>query len=353
MTFTPIGQCTANFVFFQGSDEYIGQAAHCAGTGSETDTDGCSSGSLPLGTKVDVDGATKQGTMVYSSWLAMQKAHETDAATCAFNDFALVKLDPADYGRVNPDHPALGWPHRREPRRAAPASPAPTASATPSCGAGSAPSSPRFGFSLGDDDSGWSHSTYQILPGIPGDSGSALLDSNGMAVGILSTIEFAPLPASNQFADVYKTLQYAHHHGFPKLLLALGTVGFDQSSAAVGLTSSAQRPVCATRGLRPLRITPDASRYRCGAVLGGLPCWVDEVRGVRAGRVPRICRWRHWAARRRSRWPRCRRWPVWPGAPRWAGPRWCPDRCGPTSLPIPSSMQLSGRKLAAARHDLS
>ena len=48
--------------------------------------------------------------MVYSSWLAMQKAHETDAATCAFNDFALVKLDPADYGRVNPTIPHWGGP---------------------------------------------------------------------------------------------------------------------------------------------------------------------------------------------------------------------------------------------------
>ena len=87
---------------------------------------------------------------------------------------------------------------------------------------------------LGDDDSGWSHSTYQILPGIPGDSGSALLDSNGMAVGILSTIQFVPLPASNQFADVYKTLQYAHHHGFPKLLLALGTVPFNGAQLPLG-----------------------------------------------------------------------------------------------------------------------
>ena len=54
---------------------------------------------------------------------------------------------------------------------------------------------PKVGFSLGDDDGGWSHSAYQILPGIPGDSGSAAARRNGMAVGILSTIEFAPLPA--------------------------------------------------------------------------------------------------------------------------------------------------------------
>ena len=170
MTFTPVGQCTANFVFFQGSDVFIGQAAHCAGTGSDTDTDGCSSASLPLGTKVDVDGATKQGTMVYSSWLAMQKAHEQDPATCAFNDFALVSLDPADYSRVNPTIPHWGGPtgvsHGGLPGFAR----------TYSVGnselrGGLGLLQPKVGFSLGDDDSGWSHSTYQILPGIPGDSG--------------------------------------------------------------------------------------------------------------------------------------------------------------------------------------
>lgn len=34
MTFTAGGQCTSNFVFFDAADDlYIGQAAHCAGTG--------------------------------------------------------------------------------------------------------------------------------------------------------------------------------------------------------------------------------------------------------------------------------------------------------------------------------
>ena len=44
------GQCTANFVFQDGSNTYIGQAAHCSSTGQATETDGCTSSSLPLGT---------------------------------------------------------------------------------------------------------------------------------------------------------------------------------------------------------------------------------------------------------------------------------------------------------------
>src|SRR5687768_8652200 len=58
MTFTAGAQCTANFVFTNGSDTFIGQAAHCSGTGAATDTNGCESGSLPLGTPVEVDGAS-------------------------------------------------------------------------------------------------------------------------------------------------------------------------------------------------------------------------------------------------------------------------------------------------------
>ena len=42
-TFTDGAQCTSNFVFSDGSSTYIGQAAHCSGTGTATDTDGCTS----------------------------------------------------------------------------------------------------------------------------------------------------------------------------------------------------------------------------------------------------------------------------------------------------------------------
>ncbi|MDX6661444.1 MAG: hypothetical protein QOJ55_2266, partial [Solirubrobacteraceae bacterium] len=63
-TFTQGAQCTSNFIFSDGSNVYVGQAAHCSGTGAATDTDGCTSQSLPIGTKVDVTGASKQGTLV-------------------------------------------------------------------------------------------------------------------------------------------------------------------------------------------------------------------------------------------------------------------------------------------------
>ena len=45
----------------------------------------------------------------------MQATGETDADTCAYNDIALIKLDPADCGNVNPSVPYCGRPDR--PRR--------------------------------------------------------------------------------------------------------------------------------------------------------------------------------------------------------------------------------------------
>src|SRR5205085_5087231 len=109
-TFTNGAQCTSNFVFTNGTDVFIGQAAHCSGTGGNTATNGCTSGSLPVGTPVTVTGASKPGTMVYNSWLTMQALHETDSETCQYNDLAIIALDPADFGKVNPSIPHWGGP---------------------------------------------------------------------------------------------------------------------------------------------------------------------------------------------------------------------------------------------------
>src|SRR3954465_8968638 len=85
-TYTDGGQCTANFVFYDGAgNEYIGQAAHCSGTGGNTATDGCTSGSLPTGPSVEVRGASQPGTMVYNSWVTMQQPGEANPDMCAYN----------------------------------------------------------------------------------------------------------------------------------------------------------------------------------------------------------------------------------------------------------------------------
>ena len=232
--FTNGAQCTANFVFSDGTSTYVGYAAHCAGTGAATDTDGCSTQSLPLGTPVTFNkGASLisegtqvgTGTLAYSSWLAMQQAGETNANTCAYNDFALVRVDSAYVGNVNPSVPFWGGP---------------VALATQGTTLGESVYSygnsllrggiellsPKRGLSLGDTGAGWSHTVYTVTPGIPGDSGSGFMDDSGNALGVLSTVAIAPLAGSNGVGDLAKELAYANTHGMSGVALVPGTEAF-------------------------------------------------------------------------------------------------------------------------------
>jgi len=223
-TITEGGQCTANFVFFDGANNvFIGQAAHCSSTGGSTETDGCDSGSQPLGTPVEVDGASKPGTLVYNSWLTMQATGETDPDTCAYNDLALVKLDPADYGKVNPSIPFWGGPTGIVDTVAQ--GEKVLSYGNSSLRLGITQLSPKEGLSLGQTGNGWSHEVYTVSPGIPGDSGSAFINRDGKAFGVLSTLQIAPKVGANGVGDLSRELAYANANG-AGVSLANGTEAF-------------------------------------------------------------------------------------------------------------------------------
>lgn len=205
-TYTEGGQCTSNFVFQDAGGVYLGQAAHCSGTGGQTETDGCTSGSLPVGTKVEVKGASKPATMVYNSWLAMQARGETNPDACAYNDFALVRLDPADEGRVNPSVPGFGGPTGIGSAGGLGATV--YSYGNSSLRAGVTKLSPKQGVVIQNEGDGWSHVVATLTPGIPGDSGSGFLNDSGTAIGVLSTLQIAPLPATNGVGDLAKELAY-------------------------------------------------------------------------------------------------------------------------------------------------
>ena len=235
-TYTEGGQCTANFVFFDTTAVYLGQAAHCSGTGQATETDGCTSPSRPLGTEVAVGGASRPATMVYNSWLTMQAVGETDPDTCQYNDFALVRLDPADAGKVNPSIPHWGGPVGLN------------TSGTrvfqhvysygnSSLRLGLTVLSPKKGISLGDDGDGWTHLVSTLSPGIPGDSGSAFLDWRGRALGVLSTLNVGvPTGVDNGVSDLARALAYLRANSdLRDVQLALGTVPFTANRLPLGL----------------------------------------------------------------------------------------------------------------------
>jgi hypothetical protein len=229
------GSCTSNFVFTSGDRTFIGQAAHCGGTGDATETDGCDSGTVDVGTTVTIkagDGTDRTGTLAYSSWVAMQAAGETDPDTCAFNDFALVEIAPEDTGDVNPSLPVYGGP---------------TALDSNGLGSGDLVYSfgnspvrlgiealgPKVGINVSDTGGGRNHDVYTLTPGVPGDSGSAFVDGSGAAFGVLSTLNLAPLPASNGVIDLAHALDYAAANGdVGDVELALGTEPFTSGPAA-------------------------------------------------------------------------------------------------------------------------
>jgi hypothetical protein len=155
----------------------------------------------------------------------MQSAGETDENTCAHNDFALVRVDPADVASIDPTVPGLGGP---------------TSVGGPGGRLGDTVfsygnSSLRLGIpqlrpkqgtviqSVGDN---WSRTVLTVTPGIPGDSGSGFLSGSGQAIGTLSTLQVLPLPGTNGVGDLSKELDYARSHGFGGLQLVPGTRPF-------------------------------------------------------------------------------------------------------------------------------
>lgn len=236
--YTAGAQCTANFVFRDGvGNVYVGYAAHCAGKGGSSDTNGCTTPSLPLGTPVTfVTGGNffsagktvGTGRLAYSSWISMQRLRTRDANRCAHNDFALVRVDRASVKYVNPTVPKFGGPVGL-------ASP-PLAAKAPIYTVGN--SSLRTGTATAKTGKvlarvpGTPVLAYDIQtgsPGIPGDSGSGFMDGLGRAAGVLSTINvgLSLTPVTNTMGNIYYELTWAQKYsGIRRLVLANGTRGF-------------------------------------------------------------------------------------------------------------------------------
>jgi len=246
-TYTEGSQCTSNFIYTDGVNTYIGQAAHCSTTGSNTSTNGCNTASLPLGTPVTILGAAHPGVLAYNSWLAMQAVHETDPNACAYNDLALVKIDPADVATVNPSIPVWGGPVGVNTTSTQ------FGDMVYSYGnsilrLGVTALSPKEGISEGDDGNGWTHTVVVATPGIPGDSGSAFLDAAGRGLGDLSTIGIAvPGGVVNNVSDLNHELAWlrAHEAGtsLANVQVVTGTEGFNPNAVPVDTTRPVDDPV--------------------------------------------------------------------------------------------------------------
>lgn len=229
-------QCTANYVFKDGRGRtYVGYAAHCAGKGDSSQTNGCTTPSWPLGTRVTfttgstlVSGGTVlgHGRLRYSSWIAMHRAHTTGKAACAYNDLALVRVDRADLRKVDPTVPVLGGP----------------------TGVGRPPAVGRKVYSYGASSlrggqakegtvqsrARWTTQVLTSSPGIPGDSGSGFMTASGKAFGVLSTLAVFPDTGSNGVGTLAREMAFARRHGVPGLRLVPGRVAFTAPAGPLG-----------------------------------------------------------------------------------------------------------------------
>jgi Trypsin-like peptidase domain len=237
MTFTDGAQCTSNFIFSDAGGTYIGQAAHCSGTGGATETNGCDSGSLPIGTPVKVDGASQPGTLAYNSWITMQQVNENNANACEYNDFALVRLNSADVPKVDPSVPFFGGPTGVGPSSAMLGDTV-YSYGNSSLRGGVTQLSPKQGTVVASEGDGWSRTVYTATPGIPGDSGSGFVSDTGEAIGVLATLQILPTAGSNGVGDLRHELDYMRaNSAFSGVQLVPGTEPFNPNLAGAILAS--------------------------------------------------------------------------------------------------------------------
>ena len=226
--------CTTNFVFYEryldsaGRTRFhvmMGLAAHCFSLGGSTQTNACTTPTRPLGSHARIQGTRYPATLVYSSWVTAKRVRERDRNVCDANDFALVRLDPRDHGRVNPSLWHYGGPHHVRGSNVGFGDDVFTYGSS-SLRLGIRQTSPKRGVSTGTTHGGWNHQIYTATPGVPGDSGSPVLDERGRGLGVLVTLQAAPQPLSNGVTDLAKALRYANVKTGKDYKLASGTQGF-------------------------------------------------------------------------------------------------------------------------------
>lgn len=207
--------CTLNFVYEYQGRYFFGSAAHCAATGSNTDTNGCQTPPQAIGSSQVLRSKTTQitATLAYSSWGTMQRTGETNGNACFGNDFALFEIDEDDFDKIHPSVRMYGGPTGLGTIGGMS-----TGDEIHGYGRSSLHDdtiilnpdqsllNPKTGVYLGPGNGGWSYWVYLLPQGVPGDSGGGIFDAEGNALGAASTI--SALGASNNYANIERALAY-------------------------------------------------------------------------------------------------------------------------------------------------
>jgi hypothetical protein len=190
------------------------------------------------------DGSRRLGRLAYSSWITMQAGGETDRATCAANDFALVELTPADAAAVNPSVPFFGGPTGLATGDVAPGDEV-LGYGSPVARLGRAALTARIRPKIGIESGragAFAHDVLTTSPGVPGDSGAGYLTADGRAFGLLTTltVDGAGDGISDGVTDLAAALAYANANGgLGEIELVLGTEPFTAEPPGVPATQLA------------------------------------------------------------------------------------------------------------------
>lgn len=216
--------CTANFAFRDARHRlFVGYAASCAVRRVATNGNACTARPLPLGTRVafaERGRTLGHGTLRYSSLRNLRRAGVTDPATCAANDFALVRVRGAVARKVDPTVPHWGGP----------------------AGIGELPAKDAIVFGLLRPSArqralprvgtvavlGTGSAVITTpLPSTRAARGTGFLDDAGRAVGILTA---SRSNGSNTVVSLAAVVEFARLHGFAGLRVVRGHEPFATSA---------------------------------------------------------------------------------------------------------------------------
>ncbi|MDX1497146.1 MAG: trypsin-like peptidase domain-containing protein [Salinisphaeraceae bacterium] len=207
-------QCTSNFIYSDSQGNfYIGAAAHCFSPDSNSGVDPCLARNEAIGIDVVIENADFVGSLAYSSWQTMRDKGETPGTEiCQGNDFALIKIDARDIGNIHPAARVFGGPTALFEGNASIGDEVYTYGQSPL-----SLQQAKTGNIDGISDENWLYSVSLSSPGVPGDSGSAVLHESGKALGVLSTLDacigICPL-TSNSVVNLDMALTYANTNVF-------------------------------------------------------------------------------------------------------------------------------------------
>ncbi len=208
------GSCTSNFIYHDAQGHlYIGAAAHCFSPDTNSGIDACDAQNQLMGSPVQLENASTPGQLFYSSWQAMKdNAESAGSGICQGNDFALVRIDPADQDNVHPSALVYGGPSAMLQQDAQIGDEVYSFGQSPfHLGVGSLQR--KQGQITAQSADGWTYSMQTDNPGLSGDSGSAVLHESGQALGVLVTVGVGfPGPVSNGVCNLDLALAYANDY---------------------------------------------------------------------------------------------------------------------------------------------